>query len=590
MLNGVRYSHKRVIKYKDNSLVQAAAAATAAIGPDGTATTANTTAAAAAAAAASVGNGNRVCIVCRKATAPYLCPKCNTPYCCVKCYESHGPRCTEAFYKGHVKREQELRAAAAEAYGEDVHDGVVVVDGADEPPANELIERLRQRQRAAVAGTGGDRGSGSPQHSTDAHTDADADADADADGSTLAEPSPADCLSAERVEQLLENMDDLSLDDLSPDERRHFMRAVAAGTLSAQVKPWTPWWHLKDATLIVATPDAIVPLEVSASGRTTANTPPPPPLSSAAEDDGDEGRAAEAHPADEAERALRQLARQAKALPGFETVSLRPASEHMRYMVVDILFAHCCVLRSFNGAWATDPPDAAAKLVATSSVLATDARHTAVGTVLEAGCIAVTAADFGRQSTLAALSFFEDAAHVMSVRAMAVCVLLDAYHLLRGEAAAAPPSPASSGTRRAAGASKPGVVFGPPNSPTAPTQMAATTAKVAQKREGKSPKSPKSRNKSRDKRRELLAKKLWFYVTWARSADDGVFKEAHGALSKAIQVARDYHAAAAGDSAAAEGVGGGGEAERPTNRGLRPEGQTPLIVELDGTGTGRGRP
>ena len=110
MLNGVRYSHKRVIKYKDNSLVQAAAAATAAIGPDGTATTANTTAAAAA-AAASVGNGNRVCIVCRKATAPYLCPKCNTPYCCVKCYESHGPRCTEAFYKGHVKREQELRAS-----------------------------------------------------------------------------------------------------------------------------------------------------------------------------------------------------------------------------------------------------------------------------------------------------------------------------------------------------------------------------------------------------------------------------------------------------------------------------------------------
>ena len=123
----------------------------------------------------------------------------------------------------------------------------------------------------------------------------------------------------------------------------------------------------------------------------------------------------------------------------------------------------------------------------------------------------------------------------------------------------------------------------------APAQTAAaTTAKAARKREGKSPKSPKSpksRNKSRDKKRELLAKKLWFYVTWARSADDEVFKEAHGALSKAIQEARDYHTAAAEEAAAAEGAGGGGEAARPTNRGLRPEGQTPLIVELDGSGT-----
>ena len=47
-------------------------------------------------------------------------------------------------------------------------------------------------------------------------------------------------------------------------------------------------------------------------------------------------------------------------------------------------------------------------------------------------------------------------------------------------------------------------------------------------------------------------------MTWAHSADDATFRDAHGALTKAIEEARDYHTAAADDEEAGAGVGASG--------------------------------
>jgi hypothetical protein len=40
---------------------------------------------------------------------------------------------------------------------------------------------------------------------------------------------------------------DVSVEDLHPDERTAFERAVASGALAHLVKPWAPWWNSQAA-------------------------------------------------------------------------------------------------------------------------------------------------------------------------------------------------------------------------------------------------------------------------------------------------------------------------------------------------------
>ena len=42
----------------------------------------------------------------------------------------------------------------------------------------------------------------------------------------------------------------ISFEDLSAEEKKHFQRAVASGELSKLIKPWEPWWSKPSAKYI----------------------------------------------------------------------------------------------------------------------------------------------------------------------------------------------------------------------------------------------------------------------------------------------------------------------------------------------------
>jgi len=59
----------------------------------------------------------------------------------------------------------------------------------------------------------------------------------------------------------------LTVEDLSPEERRAFERAAAAGDLSHMVEPWCAWWTLSEARDIALGRDGTrVVAEVGGSG------------------------------------------------------------------------------------------------------------------------------------------------------------------------------------------------------------------------------------------------------------------------------------------------------------------------------------
>jgi hypothetical protein len=52
------------------------------------------------------------CVVCRKAGSKYRCPKCRVAYCSISHYRSHNLFCTERFFQAQV--EAQLKATRAE--------------------------------------------------------------------------------------------------------------------------------------------------------------------------------------------------------------------------------------------------------------------------------------------------------------------------------------------------------------------------------------------------------------------------------------------------------------------------------------------
>jgi len=143
-------------------------------------------------------NLNPACVVCTKATSKYKCPRCRIPYCSVACYTSHGKECTEAFYQGHVKDELTLRSGGTSLTGPEIaREKKKMLSILKRTAANEDLEEQRL--------------------------------DADLD----------------RLEILAEKDEvDVQLEDLTPQQRRDFLRAVADGSLGREViQVWNPWWN-----------------------------------------------------------------------------------------------------------------------------------------------------------------------------------------------------------------------------------------------------------------------------------------------------------------------------------------------------------
>ena len=129
----------------------------------------------------------RTCKVCARAKSKYTCPRCNAPYCSVACYKKHGLTCSESFYREHV--EDRLK-----------------VDKISEKDKAEVLRALKEtyEEERFV-------------------------------------PSENTWKELEMLERL-SLKEDVSMEDLSEDQRRRFMNAVRGGHLSSHVKIWTPWW------------------------------------------------------------------------------------------------------------------------------------------------------------------------------------------------------------------------------------------------------------------------------------------------------------------------------------------------------------
>jgi len=199
-------------------------------------------------------------------------------------------------------------------------------------------------------------------------------------------------MSSERLEYL-SSLPDIDSAHLTEDERKLFLRAAASGGLSSFVDVWNPWWRAEGSACAI-------------------------------EELGDDHRT-------QPEPTLQCLRARLKDLPDFSTISTSPASPLMLYLITDILFNYCRVLRAFNGNWAVDALNAASQLVSGSRVLHSDARHESMNDVVE-NCLsaALSSQSVAGAGPLYELSFFEDVLCLLKDREFVACAIVDARDML----------------------------------------------------------------------------------------------------------------------------------------------------------------
>ncbi|GMP96764.1 hypothetical protein CsSME_00045265 [Camellia sinensis var. sinensis] len=270
-----------------------------------------------------------VCRVCQKQFSQYTCPRCNTRYCSLQCYKSHCLRCTESFMRENVV--EEMRQLQP-----------------DDENKQKMLDILKRF-----------------------HSEEEMD-NMDEDDSTLSE---------ETIQKILSGYE-ISVDDLSAEEKKHFQRAVASGELSKLIEPWEPWWLKPSARTI----------SLSREGT----------------------------------RLVQPLAKQ-------ETLSSTEPSPLLAVHLVDIIYSYCFTLRLYNGDWQSDPIGSATVVLSVSSVLGQGGQPE---TVLEAvsHCLEQTCSPAFRHmgGLQFGLGVLDDVISLLSLGGSAlVCLLCDLQRLIQ---------------------------------------------------------------------------------------------------------------------------------------------------------------
>eukprot|EP00644_Phytophthora_capsici_P014111 jgi/Phyca11/4715/fgenesh1_pm.PHYCAscaffold_3_\ len=254
----------------------------------------------------------RVCRVCTTQEARYTCPRCNIPYCSVNCYRSHGEGCTEQFFESHVR--SEMLVASNARGGEDKK---------QQKSIQELLERVKEFQEE--------------QQQVD-------------DQEAL----------MQRMEELalLDKAGDLTLESLTPEERKKFFGEVADGRLGKLIQLWSPWWLMPERKYLN---------ETSAKRRQLILED----IGGSSEEDTDTEVTLEPsvlYP-------VRLFTNsEAKKMPDTMPGGVQP-SPYLRFHLVEVLFSYALVLRAFNGDYAQDVTEASVLLLDLCRVLSEDARY-----------------------------------------------------------------------------------------------------------------------------------------------------------------------------------------------------------------------
>ncbi|XP_030530312.1 zinc finger HIT domain-containing protein 2 isoform X2 [Rhodamnia argentea] len=235
-----------------------------------------------------------ICHVCQKQFSQYTCPRCNSRYCSLQCYKSHSVRCTESFMRENVV--EELRHVQSN----DVTKRKML----------DILKRLHSEEEEESM---------------------------DEEDSGL----------SEEIIEKISSGGQISLDDLSAEEKKRFHRAVASGELSRMIDPWEPWWLKPSAGKIRLSQDGtqlVQPLarkeesglsEADTDGSCLSDIPPGP------------------------ETPLLPLSK----------LSSTPPSPLLAVHLVDIIYSYCFTVRLYNGDCKADALGSLMVILSVSSVL-----------------------------------------------------------------------------------------------------------------------------------------------------------------------------------------------------------------------------
>ncbi|PWA60227.1 HIT-type Zinc finger family protein [Artemisia annua] len=146
-------------------------------------------------------------------------------------------------------------------------------------------------------------------------------------------------LSEETIQKIMSGVQ-ISFDDLSTKEKKHFQRAIASGELSKLIEPWEPWWFKPSARTISLSPEGTQLVQ---------------PITNE-----------EADPLNKTYEV--PLGPETALAPISELTSTEP-SPLLAIHLVDILYSYCFTLRLYNGDWESDPVGSTVVVLSISSVL-----------------------------------------------------------------------------------------------------------------------------------------------------------------------------------------------------------------------------
>ncbi|KAL3817881.1 hypothetical protein ACJIZ3_003786 [Penstemon smallii] len=242
-------------------------------------------------------SGSRIiCRVCEKQFSQYTCPRCNIRYCSLHCYKSHSLRCTESFMRENVMGEMEQMKP-------------------DEESKTKMLDILKRFHE---------------EEETDSfHGD-------ELDSS----------MSEETIQKILSG-GQISFNDLSVEEKKHFQRAIASGELSKLIEPWDPWWLKPSAKYISLSSDGAQLVQPINNENSEASS----------ENETDDDQSNDIPPGPES------------PLPSITKLTTSKPSPLLPVHLIDIIYSYCFTLRLYNGDWRSDPLESAMVVLNVSSVL-----------------------------------------------------------------------------------------------------------------------------------------------------------------------------------------------------------------------------
>ncbi|BBN06245.1 zinc finger HIT domain-containing protein 3 [Marchantia polymorpha subsp. ruderalis] len=329
------------------------------------------------------GQGNAIiCKICQKQFSKYTCPRCNLRYCSLACYKGHSLQCTESFMRENVL--------------EGLHDLHATSEVKEK--TLDMLKRLHF-----------DEAGRSILEDESLATCDDAEAEFEGDEGTFF---------SNRTLQLIAEGRDLTLDELSEEERKAFMRSLAAGEVSHLIQPWNPWW--------------LNPLAKTVSITKQGSRLVQPVHSS----DDNHSRQPEISRGDEVEEVELDFsevpAPPSEPLSPLKKLTQKEPSPLLPVHLSEVIYAYCFTLRYYNGDWRSEPLEATLAFFSVSHVMGQAAVPESVGVAFAEALKTVCSPVFKHAGGFAfGLALFDDCAAVLQLgRACIICALADLRRML----------------------------------------------------------------------------------------------------------------------------------------------------------------